>query len=593
MSLIAVPKREIWTRQPQRLVSLNPRFRELGAQAFLGFEPTYSTSGAVNTITSRAGLTSSASQFGRVASLAGGLAGNFGYGVTLPSTQAITIIICGRITFEPGATNSYRICNASSYSIVPNDGSNGRLYLYVGSSFAFEAFLGAQEVEGTLVISHDLSNSANDPLVVFNGAHISVTRLLTPTTPTLSGAFAIGNHLTLAKQFAGDIALASVLPSSLSRADAVELSVNPWQIFESEVSRVFFSAAGDGSHLVSSANGQQANTAGAASVGQTHLVSTSSNAAQANTASAATVQPTHSVTVATSTQANHASFASVSQGSVHLIAAGTSQQANQTASASVAQTHQALASNSAQANTTSSSLVEQSHVITAATASQVNQSSAGSVSQDSTTFISAANSAQANAAGAASVAQTHVVTAASATQGNVVSTAAVAQSGPTQVVVANSAQANTAGAASVAQTHLATAASSTQANAASSSSIAQYSTTFVSAANSTQENQASTGAIQQTHLIICAPVAVDNVASASSIVQMHIVVAANCNQENQASTGSIHAVGLTTLTAEDIEAIADAVWARIAAGFVPADVRRVNGVDIAGSGVPGNEWGPA
>jgi len=39
--------------------------------------------------------------------------------------------------------------------------------------------------------------------------------------------------------------------------------------------------------------------------------------------------------------------------------------------------------------------------------------------------------------------------------------------------------------------------------------------------------------------------------------------------------------------------IADEVMSRIAASFVPADVKRVNGVTIVGTGVSGNEWGPA
>jgi hypothetical protein len=39
--------------------------------------------------------------------------------------------------------------------------------------------------------------------------------------------------------------------------------------------------------------------------------------------------------------------------------------------------------------------------------------------------------------------------------------------------------------------------------------------------------------------------------------------------------------------------IADEVMSRIAASFVPADVKRVNGVTIVGTGVTGNEWGPA
>lgn len=39
--------------------------------------------------------------------------------------------------------------------------------------------------------------------------------------------------------------------------------------------------------------------------------------------------------------------------------------------------------------------------------------------------------------------------------------------------------------------------------------------------------------------------------------------------------------------------IADEVMSRIAASFVPADVKRVNGVTVVGTGVTGNEWGPA
>lgn len=42
-----------------------------------------------------------------------------------------------------------------------------------------------------------------------------------------------------------------------------------------------------------------------------------------------------------------------------------------------------------------------------------------------------------------------------------------------------------------------------------------------------------------------------------------------------------------------LEQIAQAVMAEIAAGVVPADVKRVNGVTLTGAGVPGDEWGPA
>ena len=58
----------------------------------------------------------------------------------------------------------------------------------------------------------------------------------------------------------------------------------------------------------------------------------------------------------------------------------------------------------------------------------------------------------------------------------------------------------------------------------------------------------------------------------------------------QSAAYAVTSIGAGGATPADI---ADEVMAHIAAGFVPADVRRVNGVSVTGAGVPGNEWGPA
>jgi hypothetical protein len=50
-------------------------------------------------------------------------------------------------------------------------------------------------------------------------------------------------------------------------------------------------------------------------------------------------------------------------------------------------------------------------------------------------------------------------------------------------------------------------------------------------------------------------------------------------------TATITSGAGVTLSPEDLAAIADAVWAKFAAEFLPVDVRRVNAIAIAGTGV--------
>jgi hypothetical protein len=75
--------------------------------------------------------------------------------------------------------------------------------------------------------------------------------------------------------------------------------------------------------------------------------------------------------------------------------------------------------------------------------------------------------------------------------------------------------------------------------------------------------------------------------------------------ESGSDTASFTGPSNVTLTNADIAAIADAVWAKFAAEFLPVDVRRVNTITIAGAGVaptfdeqgnmtdPGDPWVPA
>ncbi len=54
-------------------------------------------------------------------------------------------------------------------------------------------------------------------------------------------------------------------------------------------------------------------------------------------------------------------------------------------------------------------------------------------------------------------------------------------------------------------------------------------------------------------------------------------------------TGALLGAGVT-LSPEDIAAIADAVFTRLSAGYIPVDVLRINGATVVGNGTSGDKW---
>jgi len=173
-------------------------------------------------------------------------------------------------------------------------------------------------------------------------------------------------------------------------------------------------------------------------------------------------------------------------------------------------------------------------------------------------LVTASNSASSITASSAAIAQSHHVTASDSSSTITASTGAIGQTH--QVQATNSVSATTTSSASIGQTHRITAASSTSSISASKGLISTDATHFVGAANSTSSVTASAGAIGQTHAIAAISSTLPSTASSGAIAQIHLVGAANSTSSVSASAGAISIPGVMTLTADDIAAIADAVW---------------------------------
>jgi len=149
------------------------------------------------------------------------------------------------------------------------------------------------------------------------------------------------------------------------------------------------------------------------------------NSQQANTASAAAIRQTHLLGIASSQQGNQSSTAAIRQ--THLIGAANSQQVNTGVAASVSQSSITFvsAADSIQINTADAAAIRQTHLIGVASGQQTNTASAAAILQTAPGSLLVADSQQINAASAAAILQTHLLGIADSQQGNTVSPASV------------------------------------------------------------------------------------------------------------------------------------------------------------------------
>ena len=183
--------------------------------------------GAANTITSLTGLTRGAGKLGIADVLAGGTSSSYGYGVTLPSTQQISLMIVA----DGGAWTAAfenRVLGNGSLELIPNAST---VDIYISGTNRFSITL-ATGWTGVFIYTHDLSSSSNVPLAWLDGAPLSITGPSgTPATPTLSGATSVCNHsdpVSLPRQLKGKMSAIALWSRTLT---AAEVGLLPWTLY--------------------------------------------------------------------------------------------------------------------------------------------------------------------------------------------------------------------------------------------------------------------------------------------------------------------------------------------------------------------------
>lgn len=231
---IALP----WRQQPQCAVRPNPVFSS-GAIWLPGVQANL-CSGIVNPLASGTGLAAGVGVRGRADVLQGGVGPSFGYGATLPSTQAISFVLVA----DQVSASDARLLGNASYEILP---AYGKLDCYANGGLYSVAIGNAVSWSGALVYTHDMTDSANYPMAWLDGVPLTVTRTTSSSTSPIGGTTVLCNHAQspgVARQFVGSVYLGGIFPLSFAGDVAQAISANPWQLFAPRVRRIWVPSAG-------------------------------------------------------------------------------------------------------------------------------------------------------------------------------------------------------------------------------------------------------------------------------------------------------------------------------------------------------------
>jgi len=173
------------------------------------------------------------------------------------------------------------------------------------------------------VISYDASAAGWKPTVATNGVAQSVTPTSPPTSAggNVTGAIIVGNREAGDRVWDGHWLLFAEIDRACSRSECIDLSANPWQLFEPRRIFVPVSVGGGGSWSVSLTESASASDSlGAAT---TALVSLIESASAADIITAATIAAVALTEAASASDTQTASYSVTGSGSVTESASAT------------------------------------------------------------------------------------------------------------------------------------------------------------------------------------------------------------------------------------------------------------------------------
>jgi hypothetical protein len=226
-------------------------------------------------------------------------------------------------------------------SVLATDGQPHTIFLEGNVSASGVTFSRRYSVDGVAQISASFATGAQMPY-----EHLCVNG--TRRTTDINGESKAQVLMAAAFVFPADGEY------KLSAQQALDLSGNPWQIYEPQRIWVPFSAPSSGVTL------------------------TGNSAAQSNTSTNGGVTQTHVLTGASASQANASTSAPIAQ--THILLGANAAQPNTSTSGAISQAGDLTGNNVAQPNTSSSGAVTQTHILVGANASQQNTFTSGSIS---------------------------------------------------------------------------------------------------------------------------------------------------------------------------------------------------------------------
>ncbi len=141
--------------------------------------------------------------------------------------KLLTIVVIGRQTV--GVFADYRVFRSADYEVIPDSATS--FQIYVSGSHRFTASWTGLQQQQSIILSHDLSSSANDPVVFVDGVPATITRHSTPATPDITGTVHIGGHDSAPRPFPGFMVGAALFNATPPLGLLQEIGMNPWQLF--------------------------------------------------------------------------------------------------------------------------------------------------------------------------------------------------------------------------------------------------------------------------------------------------------------------------------------------------------------------------
>lgn len=586
-----------WGSQPQDIVGINkssPLAAGLGL-AFNAANRGYDESGGRRATIGSGGVTWGAGQFGQRVRGVSVNEGNLRF-ANMPVSTAYTVMAvvhdhtqgANRQFFDADGniarTFQFHLDSSNHLEFIPfNTGGSP----FFATSTATVDSQSLQVLVGTV----DVNQLAS---VYINGKQNGTTSTITGSVQTLASQYvAIGNsaHIVVNNPFLGDFYAAFFWNRALSPTEILELSKNPWQLFEPQsITLPHYFATGQRIHYVvypasesrypqaqdvidgwpgvATTTGYEANSSSSLvnfyvdaegladgtsyklayvwydgnnvsdvvisdsfSTLSGAIALTAGNDTQVSTSATGVITQVQVLTVGSDTQDSSSGTGSIAS-PINLTVSSDTQDST-SATVAVTQIHIISVGSDTQNNSTTTASISQDYAITAANTSQANTSSTDVITQ--VQVLVAANSTQDSTSASASITLAQVLTSGSDTQDSTSATAVITQ--VHIVSVGSDSQANTSATAVITQTQILTVANSTQGNTSSTGVVGGDGT--LSVAPCSQANTSASVSITQTQVLTVGSDTQADSDNISAVTQIHVITVANCSDSSTSGTGTV------------------------------------------------------